>query len=45
MTQGRPPAGLEVVHANRFGNEMNMEEALTAIRRVYARGYHLPDKI
>ena len=45
MTQGSPPPGLDVVHANRFGNDMSRDAALAAIRKVYARGYHLPDSI
>ena len=45
ITSGRPPAGLEAVHADRFGNDMTAEAALDAIRKVYARGYHLPDSI
>lgn len=45
MVNGSPPAGLEAVHASRFGNEMSKEAALEAIRAVYARGYNLPDNI
>ena len=45
MTEGAPPAGLDVVHADRFGNTMTKAAALEAIRSVYARGYHLPDTI
>lgn len=45
MTSGAPPAGLDVVHANRFGNSLKREIALDAIRAVYANGYHLPDEI
>lgn len=45
ITSGHPPPGLEAVHADRFGNDMTTEAALDAIRKVYARGYHLPDSI
>lgn len=45
MTDGQPPAGLAVVHASRFDAGMSKEAALGAIRSVYARGYHLPDRI
>lgn len=45
MTEGAPPAGLDVVHADRFGNTMTKAAVLAAIRSVYARGYHLPDTI
>ena len=45
MTTGQPPEGLEAIHADRFGNDMGREAALTAIRSVYTRGYELPDTI
>jgi len=45
MTTGQAPQQLESVHADRFGLNMEKEDALEAIRRVYARGYHLPDAI
>ena len=45
MTTGQPFPNLDAVHADRFGNDMTSEAALTAIREVYARGYHLPDSI
>jgi dimethylglycine dehydrogenase len=45
MTRGKPPKGLEAIHADRFGNNMSQPEALASIQRVYARGYELPDKI
>lgn len=45
MTEGLPPFRLDVVHANRFGNDMTREAALAAIRTVYANGYQLPDHI
>ena len=45
MTTGSPPAGLDVVHADRFGNDMTTESALASIRKVYARGYRLPATI
>ncbi len=45
ITSGHPVPGLEAVHADRFGNDMTAEAALDAIRKVYARGYHLPDSI
>ena len=45
MTKGEPPFDLKAVHADRYGNHMTQEEALTAIRSVYARGYQLPDHI
>lgn len=45
MTSGSPPPDLAIVHADRFGNDMSTEEALEAIRRVYAVGYELPDRI
>jgi dimethylglycine dehydrogenase len=45
MTNGAPPAGLDVVHANRFECGLTKADALEAIRGVYAKGYHLPDAI
>jgi len=45
MTQGHPMFELKAVHANRFGNEITTETALASIRKVYARGYQLPDSI
>lgn len=45
MTQGRPLFDLTAVHADRFENDMTTSEALDAIRKVYARGYKLPDRI
>ena len=45
MTTGEPPFDLKAVHADRYGNQMTKEEALSAIRSVYARGYQLPDHI
>lgn len=45
MTKGKPPFDLEIVHADRFSNDMTTEAALEAIRRVYAIGYELPDNI
>ena len=45
MVGGRPEAGLEAIHADRFGAGMERGAALEAIRSVYARGYHLPDAI
>ena len=45
VTGGAPPAGLEAVHAGRFGNDMTKDAVVDAIRNVYARGYHLPDRI
>ncbi len=45
MTNGQPPSGLEVVHANRFNQPMPKENVLDAIRSVYAKGYHLPEEI
>lgn len=44
MTTGSPPFDLGNVHADRFGNEMSREAALTAIRDVYAVGYELPNR-
>ena len=45
MTEGRPLFDLKAVHADRFGNDMGRDAALDAVRAVYARGYHLPDRI
>ncbi len=45
MTTGQAPKGLDAIHADRFGNDMSRDDALNAIRRVYARGYELPDSI
>ncbi len=45
MTSGAPPKGLEAIHADRFGPDLNREAALDAIRHTYARGYNLPDHI
>ena len=45
MTTGEPPKGLDAIHADRFGNDMDKSSALALIRDVYARGYHLPDTI
>jgi len=45
MTQGKPPFDLKIVHADRFNNNMKVEDALNSIRRSYAAGYQLPDKI
>lgn len=45
MFSGRPPTGLEAIHADRFGNDLSKDAALASIRSVYARGYQLPDKI
>jgi len=45
MTKGEPMYKLEAVHADRFGNGISQEEAVFAIRAVYARGYNLPDQI
>lgn len=45
MTQGEPLFNLKAVHADRFGNEVTTDQAIEAIRAVYARGYHLPDVI
>ncbi len=45
MVTGRPPKGLDAIHADRFGNNISRDEATRSIRHVYARGYHLPDDI
>ena len=45
MITNRPPIGLEAIFADRFGTEMPQAAALSAIRDVYSRGYHLPDSI
>ena len=45
ITTGKPPQGLEAIHADRFGNDMEKEAALASIKDVYARGYHLPESI
>ena len=45
MTQGKPLFDLKAIHADRFGNDMTMAQALDQIRHVYARGYQLPDTI
>ncbi len=45
MTTGRPPTGLDAIHADRFGKGLSREDALARIRHVYARGYELPDRI
>ena len=45
MVNGAPHFDLPVVHADRFGNDMTLDQATAAIRAVYARGYSLPDHI
>ncbi len=45
MTTGQPPQGLDAIHADRFGNDMDRGAALKSIRDVYARGYQLPESI
>ncbi len=45
MTTGQPPKGLDAIHADRFGNDLSKDAALASIRKVYARGYQLPDRI
>ena len=45
MIQGQPLFDLSSVHADRFGNDMTTEYALNSIRKVYARGYQLPNSI
>ena len=45
ITTGKPPQGLEAIHADRFGNDMEKAAALASIKDVYARGYHLPESI
>ena len=45
MVTGTPPVGLEAIHADRFGNDLDRDTALASIRDVYARGYELPDMI
>lgn len=45
MTTGKPPFELDIVHADRFGNDMSTETALDSIKKVYAVGYELPDSI
>ena len=45
MISKSSPRGLDAIHADRFGNDMSREDALASIRRVYARGYELPDSI
>jgi glycine/D-amino acid oxidase-like deaminating enzyme len=45
MIQGQPLFDLSSVHADRFDNDMTTEYALNSIRKVYARGYQLPDSI
>ncbi|MDB4224599.1 hypothetical protein N9850_12575 [Granulosicoccus sp.] len=45
MTSGSAPSALPIVHADRFGNDMTTDAALESIRRVYAVGYELPDRI
>lgn len=45
MTSGQAPQGLDAIHADRFGNDMDRDTALASIRSVYARGYELPDTI
>ena len=45
ITTGQPPRGLDAVHADRFGNDLTRQDALNAIRDVYARGYQLQDRI
>ena len=45
MIQGQPLFDLSSVHADRFGNDMTTKYALNSIRKVYARGYQLPNSI
>ena len=45
MVEGQAPTDLPGIYADRFGMGMAMDDALNAIRHVYARGYTLPDHI
>lgn len=45
MTTGKPPQGLDTIHADRFGTHMDKATALASIRNVYARGYQLAESI
>jgi len=45
MVEGQPMYDLKAVHAERFGNDVSKNQAMHAIRGVYAKGYNLPDKI
>lgn len=45
MTTHKSPQGLKAIHADRFGDNMDKQAALSSIRDVYARGYQLPESI
>lgn len=45
ITTGQPPAELDAVRADRFDRVLSRDEALASIRKVYARGYQLPEII
>ena len=45
MTTGQPPGELDAVHAERFAQGLSVDDALASIRKVYARGYQLPETI
>ena len=45
IVNGRPHFDLPAVEADRFGNDISLQQATDAIRGVYARGYTLPDQI
>ena len=45
MVNGKPHFELPIVHADRFGNDISMEQALESIRACYRQGYRLPDEM
>ena len=45
MVNGKPHFELPIVHADRFGNNVSMDEAIDSIRACYRQGYRLPETI
>lgn len=45
MTQGSTPYALPIVHPDRFGNEMTLDQATASITACYGKGYLLPGAI
>lgn len=45
MTTGEPTYDLPIVHADRFGNDVSVTQAMESIRACYRQGYKLPDSI
>jgi len=45
MVHGKPLFDLPIVHADRFGNDVNTEQAIQSIKACYRQGYRLPEAI